>query len=245
MNRGTIMSLLSSQSLLVLALATTAACTSGNDESTSASTTTSGESQPGLGRTAPEQEGEPSKQVSKPAPSEARPKLTRSATWLEGGEERKLWISDELVVEFEPAPEGEVALHRTDPGATEVPQRQEGVRIWRVTAAAGTENLARDANSERARFSPVLHATESPDSPKSALPGGVLVTFPADWDRARIDTWLAEHGRAVESEVGDGLHTYLVPTAPGLAALDACNELARADERVSCEPNWWREPSTR
>lgn len=239
---------LSSKSLLVLALVAAAACTSDADETASAPPAGSkepvNESQPDLGRTAPEP-GSPSKQVTKPPPSASGPKLTRTATWLEGGEERKLWISDELVVEFEPTTESAEAVRRLDSGATEVPQRQEGVRVWSVSATPGPEALARDAATEGTRLSPVFHATDSPDSPKSALPGGVLVTFPADWDRPRIDAWLAERGHAVESEVGDGLHTYLVPTPPGLAALDACNELARADKDVTCEPNWWREPSKR
>jgi hypothetical protein len=235
------------RSLSVLALSAMACCTPSAETSASAppangspDATTAGD----LGRGGATQGEGSSKPVTKPAP-DARGKLARTVEWREGERDRKAWISDELVVEFEPDAEGRAALLAADASATEVPQRQQGVRIWRVASSAGADAVAREAAGKVARFSPVLHATDSADSPKSALPGGVLVAFPADWDRARSERWLADRGRELGSEVGEGLRTYLVATAPGLAALDECEELAKNADGVACEPNWWREASTR
>jgi hypothetical protein len=38
---------------------------------------------------------------------------------------------------------------------------------------------------------------------------------------------------------------FLVPTRPGVEALDVANRLYETGELVACTPNWWREASVR
>jgi hypothetical protein len=78
-----------------------------------------------------------------------------------------------------------------------------------------------------------------------ALPGGAVATFPAGWERARIDTWLAARGLRVESTVVAEANMHLVATPPGLESVRIANELHESGELVACTPNLWREARTR
>lgn len=228
-----------------LVLLTLAACTTRTDEPQS-------EARADLGRVVDPQSRPHSKvPVTKPARDAQRATLTRTVTCVDGESERTLWVSEDLIAEFAPSGAGRSALHASDPGASEVAQSQRGVRLWRVAAQQGAEAFVASLQAAPGlgdlplSFSPVLHDTSSPASAMSALPGGVVATFPKDWDRARIDRWLRARGLSAESEVGEGLNTFLIPTQAGLVALETSNELARTGELVACSPNWWQQAAAR
>jgi hypothetical protein len=218
---------------LTIATLTLAACK--HDDETSASAKDSG-----LGRSAPQASTPPSKPTQ---PAEAV--LQTSFEYYDGAEKRTVWLSNELVAEFAPSDAGREAVLRGDASATEEVQAQKGVRLWRVHDARGTDAFARDASSSAVRVSPVLHDAPTAGLPRRALPGGVVATFPKEWDRARIDAWLAQRNLAVESEVAAAANMYLVATPPGLEAIRIANELHETHELVAATPNFWLEMSAR
>jgi hypothetical protein len=193
------------------------------------------------GRSARAGEGPP------PIPREraGEAQLERSVQYHDGETARTLWLSEDLVAEIAPSSAGRDALLAADADAAEVEQRQRAVRIWRVRAPQGADELARSLSRDSLRFSPVLHEGPSTGLPMRALPGGVVVAFREGWDRARIDAWLAARGRKVAEAVVPQANVYLVATPPGLAALELANELHATGELASATPNFWLEATTR
>ena len=178
-------------------------------------------------------------------PKATKPSLTRSVEYYDGPTKRKLWLSEELVAEFDPSDAGRDAVLRGDPSAKEVEQPQKSVRLWRVHAVTGTDKFARAASSETVRFSPVLHDGPAPGLPMRAMPGGIVVTFPKDWDRTRIDGWLGARELKVEGDVAPEANMALVSAPPGLDSVRIANELHETGELVDAVPNFWQQATTR
>jgi len=156
-----------------------------------------------------------------------------------------VWLSNELVAEFAPSEQGRARVLQFDSAAELRAQPQSGVRLWRVRAAGGVDEAARAMTSEAQRFSPVLHDVASSTSPRLALPGGAVATFPAGWDRARIDAWSAAHSTRVLETVVAEANMHLLDTPPGLASIELANRFHESGELVACTPNFWREAVTR
>jgi hypothetical protein len=215
------------------ALLALAACTSRTES-------TAGGEDSGVGRSAPPAPGAPREK-----PSEPPAALTESVEYYDGEEQRTAWISPDLVAEFAPSDAGRAAVLAADADAAEVEIAQKDVRVWRVRAPQGTPELARVASAGSVRLSPVLHDAPVAGRPLRALPGGVIATFPPEWDRARIDAWLAARNLRVESQVIEGASVYLVATPPGLAAIRVANSLHESGEIVSATPDFWMQVSAR
>ncbi len=183
------------------------------------------------------------------APDKEKPAagtLKESVEYFDGSTPRKLWLSEELIAEFDPSDAGRDGILRADPAAREVEQPQASVRIWRLAGAQRGDAFAKSVGSTSLRLSPVLHDGPSPALPMHALPGGVVVTFPSAWDRTHIDTWLASRGLHVQGDaVVAEANMYLVATAPGLEALKVARELRETGELVDVAPNLWRQNATR
>jgi len=189
-------------------------------------------------------------------PKGTAPSLTEWVEYYSGGEKRKLWLSKELVAEFEPADSGRDAVLRADPAAVEVEQAQTVVRIRRVRAPSDTDEFARGASSASARLSPVLHEGPSPATPMGALPGGVVATFPKDWDLALVRAWVAnldgqmeptavEWWRVrMETEIAPATNMFLLTTPPGLESVRIANELHETGELVEVTPSSWLQAIT-
>lgn len=171
--------------------------------------------------------------------------LTRSFTYFDGESERTVWLSNELVAELAPSDEGRARVLQFDGAAQAQPQQQTAVRLWRVRAQRGVDEASRELTRDALRFSPVVHESASSTSPRGALPGGAVATFPAAWNRARIDAWLAAYGTRVVEPVVAEANMFLVASAPGLAAIELANRLHTSGEIVACTPNFWREVATR
>jgi len=170
------------------------------------------------------------------------PTLDESVEYVDGDTTRKLWISKDLVAEFNPSEGGKTAILAQDASAKEVPQPQPVVRIWKLSGALRGEAFSTAVRTPSLIVSPVLHEGPSEALPMRAMPGGVLATFPKDWDRARIDAWLALKSLAVQGDpVVSESNMYLVGTAPGLPALLVAGELRKTGELVDVVPNFWRQ----
>jgi len=217
------------------------ACCGTKDSEAKSGTSGVDSSAGGATRTAPE--GAESHEMGRG--KDVEPTLTQAMEYYDGATKRKLWVSEDLVAEFEPTDAGREAMMRADPSAREVEQPQKGVRLWRVGASGGAEAFARNESAGTMRLSPVLHEGPSPAMPMRALPGGVVITFAKDWDRARIDEWLATRGLKVESEVGPAANMFLVSTAPGLESIRVANQLHESGELVDVAPNFWMQAATR
>src|SRR5580765_132549 len=154
------------------------------------------------------------------------PALAETIEYWDGVTRRRLWLSDDTIAEFAPSDAGGEAVHLADPSAQEVEQPQKSVRLWKLSKGLRPDAVASVASAPPRRMSPVLHEGPSPKLPMRALPGGAVVRFPAGWDRARIDAWLATRSLHVQ---GDAIvveaNMYLVATPPGLEALKVADAL--------------------
>lgn len=72
-----------------------------------------------------------------------------------------------------------------------------------------------------------------------ALPGGVVVVFAQDVDDVQARRTLAAFGTDPVRPVSG--RTWLVASAPGLAALELAERLAASGVFASAQPNWWVE----
>jgi hypothetical protein len=172
--------------------------------------------------------------------------LKESVEYDDGETRRSLWISEDLVAEFGPTDAGRTRILQADPGAREVEQPQPSVRIWRLSAGSSGKDFASRNGDGSFKLSPVLHEGPSPAMPMRALPGGVVATFPAGWDRAHIDAWLQGRGLRIEGEpVVLEANMYLVAGPPGLSSLSIASDLRKTGELVDVSPNFWRQNATR
>lgn len=174
------------------------------------------------------------------------PTLDESVEYVDGDTTRKLWLSKDLVAEFEPSDAGKTAILAQDASAKEVPQPQPVVRIWKLTGALRGEAFSTAVRSPTLAVSPVLHEGPWEAMPMRALPGGVIATFKPDWDRARIEAWVALKSLTIrEDPVVPETNMYLVKTAPGLPELLVASELRKTGELVDVVPNFWRQNTTK
>lgn len=72
-----------------------------------------------------------------------------------------------------------------------------------------------------------------------ALPGGVIVTLPADMTEQEARQQLEALGVQPLRAIGAGTRMWLVAAEPGLASLQLANRLHETG-RVSAQPNWWQ-----
>jgi hypothetical protein len=174
------------------------------------------------------------------------PVLTETVDYWDGATRRRLWLSDDTIAEFDPSDAGGEAVHLADPSAAEVEQPQKSVRLWRLSKGLRPDAVAAVASAAPRRMSPLLHEGPSPKLPMRALPGGVVVRFPAGWDRPRIDAWLATRTLHVQGDaVVAEANMYLVATPPGLEALRIADALHDTGELVDVTPNFWLQNATR
>jgi len=171
--------------------------------------------------------------------------LSRHVTTRVAGRNSELWLSNDMVVEFGPSEAGRAAIAALDPEAVEVPQAQSGVRLWRVTAGQGIDSFAADLCTEELCFAPAMHRTSDSSSDMRAAAGGVLVTFPKDWQRSTIDVWCASLNMVIERVLIEESNLVLIASAPGLAAVELANTLHEGGELVEVTPNWWSTVSVR
>ena len=79
------------------------------------------------------------------------------------------------------------------------------------------------------------------------LPGGAILVFDEDWDRARVNQFFADHDIALSRvEAREYLpNAFFVTTEPGFPSLTLANALAGEDGVIISSPNWRTEVTTR
>ena len=79
------------------------------------------------------------------------------------------------------------------------------------------------------------------------LPGGAILVFHENWDRARVNQFFADHDIALSRvEARDYLpNAFFVTTEPGFPSLTLANALAGEDGVIISSPNWRTEVTTR
>jgi hypothetical protein len=92
------------------------------------------------------------------------------------------------------------------------------------------------AKEDAAAVSPLLR--DASGVPR-ALPGGVIVTLPADPGADQARARLRALGVEPVRPIGAGARVWLVASEPGLASLHLANRLHETGS-VSAQPNWWQ-----
>lgn len=98
--------------------------------------------------------------------------------------------------------------------------------------------LANELARKGLAASPVFHPSPAPSPQLSALPGGVLATFPKGWDEGRVEKWLASQQAGPGARLTGNSNVYVVPSGPGMQAIELVHRLERTGVLVECSPNW-------
>lgn len=76
-----------------------------------------------------------------------------------------------------------------------------------------------------------------------ALPGGVIVHLDPAWSSEEAESWLLSRNLQPAREILP--NAFLVPSEPGLAALELANRLRQEQGVVAAMPDWWQELAPR
>lgn len=152
--------------------------------------------------------------------------LAYSHFWYDGGQKRPLAVDPELVGEVQVA-SGRAA--RSAGGVTHAP-----IKIRK-------RSLLQTRTSDGVPTTPVFRDSNSTGASMRALPGHVLVHFPAEWSDQQVRDWARRERVAIGERLDFGRNIYLVLSAPGLPALELANRLYETGDVVAAYPNWWQE----
>ena len=157
---------------------------------------------------------------------EARAEVTRGPayTWQDGDRTQRVFLATDLIVQ-------DNADTRDDD---------------EIVARGNSESIVRKQPRHEGSTTaePVFH---SQGGDLMTLPGGVIVVFDEDWDRARADQFFADHDVALSRvEAREYLpNAFFVTTEPGFPSLDLANALGGGEGVVISSPNWRTEVTTR
>lgn len=163
------------------------------------------------------------------------------AHYYDGGQTRRVTLQPDLRADFTrgdqrrtalAAPAGAVALQGVGDSL---------VRIVRVPPGAERSGTP----AAPAAGSAVYREGDSPAGRLMALPGGVMVKFKPDWNRAQIDAWVAGRGLKIERQLAMQGNWFLLATPAGDASLNTANAIFESGEVLAASPNWWKQTVTR
>ena len=169
---------------------------------------------------------EPGGGLPRQSKDEARAGATRGPayTWQDGDRTARVFLATDLVV-----------------------QDNDDTRVADEIVARGhSESIVRrEPRHEGATTIDPVFRSQAGDL--MTLPGGAILVFDEDWDRARVNQFFADHDIALSRvEARDYLpNAFFVTTEPGFPSLTLANALAGEDGVIISSPNWRTEVTTR
>lgn len=184
--------------------------------------------------------------LTKGSASKGAASLTQSYTWYEGGAAQQVWLHPGIMAEFGPSVRGAEAVRKASADAAVLSENMRNVRLWKFTSSnVATAVKALTVSYPNGSFSPVFYENANGGGRMRALPGNVIVSLDAKWNKAAVDTWLAKRNLSAISKLNVGGNVYVIKTGPGLDALNLANTLQQSGEVISATPDWWQEVATR
>jgi hypothetical protein len=175
--------------------------------------------------------------------------LQEAYVWYDGQQERKIWMSPDLVAEFSigTGTAAKSAVKSFYPDAVQVPKQRGAVRLWRLGSGVKPDAAIRSMSgaNQMGKYSPVLHDSPTTVGRKRALPGNIIVYLDPAWSSETVNTWAAKRQLEIVKKLEIGPNIYLIKTGPGLDALNAANALYKSGDVVAAFPDWWVERTTR
>ena len=162
--------------------------------------------------------------------------------WFDGDKQRKVYLSSDMLVEFQPSDVSKDALKSVFPQAKSVPGKRGAVRLWKLeqSVASGKNIQSLKELNPDGKFSPVLHDGPGGTGGIRALPGNIIVQLDASMKSTDIDQWLVKTGSVMVKKLAIGSNIIVLQSAPGLASLSKANDLYQDKDVISAQPNWWR-----
>ena len=161
--------------------------------------------------------------------------------WYDGNRKRTIIQDNNIVAELI-RPGASSTMKSNMASATAVGKQTSAVvKLWDVSAAGDSkQSLSALSTSMKGSLSPVFTNGKSGGGQRRALPGGILVTFKADWDESKVKQWVGEKGMTIKQKMNFG-NIYLLDSAPGLDSLNLANSIYESGEVEGASPNWWQE----
>jgi len=160
--------------------------------------------------------------------------------WYDGKRKRTITQDTRVVAEIIAPGASSVMKANFASAITVGKQTSATVRLWDVSAAGGAVKTMSTLNTTmNSSVSPVFTNGQA-GGQRMALPGGILVTFKADWDKKKVEQWTSKNKITIKQKLNVG-NMYVLNSAPGIASLDLANSIYESGSVESASPNWWHD----
>lgn len=168
--------------------------------------------------------------------------LETEVTWMDGDKERRVWLDEQVLVEFSPESAADAWLSARARVLETSGAGQGRTRHWVLNDDLRASSLLAEmeARGAAANFSPGYRASASEHGALMALPGGVLVYMDPQLERPAAEQWLGARGLTIQQKMSYGTGVYLVQSSSGADCLELASSLLESEEVVKTIPNWWR-----
>jgi hypothetical protein len=164
----------------------------------------------------------------------------QSYYWYDGDRQVEVHLDETLIADFNRG--SDVAAKAATDSNLSAGKKISGAQLWKVTPGSSSGLALKSVKSQdqSGAYSPVFRESQTSGAMR-ALPGGVVVQFPPDWDESRISQWVSDQGQSIESKAEFGTNFYIIASPSGLASLEIANGLYETGDVLLASPNWWRE----
>jgi len=184
--------------------------------------------------------GDTGKNKSETVTNNVQAKSSASYYWYDGKQKGYIRQDATLVAELVAPGTSSVLQSKLAAARSAGKQTSAIVKLWDVSAAGGAnQSLATLNTGSKVSVSPVFTSSLA-GGQHMALPGGILVTFKADWDEQKVKQWLTKKGLAVKKKMTFG-NIYLLESQPGMTSLTLANSIYESGEVEGASPNWWHD----
>jgi hypothetical protein len=158
-----------------------------------------------------------------------------SYVWYDGEIQRKVWIDNEKIAEFDSQSE----VKNVYKDAQKVDGQFGVTTIWKLGPSTSSVQASRSLRSQNKalKVSPVF--TSGNEFSMRSLPGNVIIVFKKGWSEDRIQAWSQNQKIKILRKLEFTDNAYLIETDSGLASLQTANRLFETGEVEISQPDWW------
>ncbi len=168
--------------------------------------------------------------------------LETQLTWMDGGRERRVWLDESALIEFDPEPNADAWLSARGSAIEPTGAGEGKIRRWTLDEGFKASELLTQMKERgtASHFSQAYRASASKEGALMGLPGGVLVYLKPEIGDLAASQWFDSRGLTVRQKMSYGTSVYLIESPRGAACLELTSSLLESEDVVKALPNWWR-----